>query len=97
MQILMFADHQAETEVADRELRLALLAAGRDPELLFPEEFGATSAPPPGDVADEYGQLVWSVPEAGEWDLMQAALAGARKVSVRLPDDEGPMTAGGWI
>lgn len=92
-QILLFADGLARAADAERALRLALLASGADARLLFPAEFGLAPAAEDGGGDPDYRDVAWQVPDAGEWERVQAALAGARHVSVRLPEDPD----GGWV
>ncbi len=88
LELLVLADGWKESE--DREegfsdrLRLALVAAGRDPLDLWPEATAEPSTPadPPAvedDDADfDYSAVDWQEASADDWEQMQQALAESR-------------------
>lgn len=97
VRMLLYADNLArakEQEAAKQlQVRLALLAAGRDGRELFPEMFAAPRAPEEVETVQEPEEeaVDWKVPSVDEWTRISAALA-QRQVSVPTPD----LDDGGW-
>ena len=95
VRVLMHADALARAEAQDLQLRLALLAAGRDPRALFgqyfadPKEQEVVFGGEAVDVSEDYDKVDWAVPSADEWARTQALLANDR-IQVPTPD-------AGWV
>jgi hypothetical protein len=92
VQLLILEDGLQRTRDEERALRLAFIAAGRDPGTVFPEAARTDSGGSMPAAGAEMSGLRWESPgEAGaaaDMDLLQQAMSAHQRVVVHQPPDK---------
>lgn len=82
LELLILADGWQASEQDERafedQLKLALVAAGRDATELWPREAADVPAAEDEDADYDYSAVNWQDGSSDDWEQMQRALAGSR-------------------